>query len=151
MSHESPGSKQVALTPLPTDLLHLVQRAYALWNRSGPTAMARNVWHPEIVWHDPPESPDAGVFHGAEAVARHLGERRQAVGRSVAEVKNAWSVDESEDVLLELSLHSKGQSSGVPLDVSLFHVIRLDEGRVIETREYLRREEALAALRPAPD
>jgi hypothetical protein len=36
--------------------------------------------------------------------------------------------------------------SGIELDVPLFHLIRLREGRAMEVWEYLRREEALEAV-----
>src|SRR5688572_9379923 len=100
MSRRKAGSENVSLTPLPPNLLDVVQRAYAVWNKGGPAAMVRKVWHPKIVWHDPPDSPDFSVFHGAEAVASHLSDRLEAVGRSIVKVENAWSVGDGEDILL---------------------------------------------------
>src|SRR4051794_7740640 len=111
--------------PLPTDALRRVQRAYDGWNEGGPDAMVRHVWHPEIVWHDPPDAPDSSVLHGAEAVARHMSDRFEAIGAATVKVERAWSVGSGETILVELSLRSGGQSSGVELAGPLIHLIRL--------------------------
>jgi ketosteroid isomerase-like protein len=138
--------RSVRLTPLAPDMVDLVRQTYALWNEGGPAAMLRESWHPNLTWHDPPDSHDSSVHHGAAAVERHLNARHEALGRAVVKVENAWWVREGEVFLAELALHSEGQLSGIELDVRLFHLVRISEGRVIETREYLRREQALEAI-----
>jgi hypothetical protein len=42
--------------------------------------MAPGVWHPSLAWHDPPDFPDRTFRRGADAVARHLQVRLEAIG-----------------------------------------------------------------------
>jgi len=145
MSQENIRARRVDLTPLPTDSLDALREGYSVWSEGGPAAM-QDRWHPSIAWHDPPDFPDSTVCRGAEAVARHLSVRLEALGRADLTVKNGWWVREGETFLVELVLHSGGQSSGVALDVPLFHLIRLSDGKPIEIWEYMRRHQALEAL-----
>jgi ketosteroid isomerase-like protein len=142
----SQDAENIKLMPIASDLLDALRQTYRAWNEGGPSAMARGVWHPEIAWHDPPDFPDSTVRRGADVVARHLSARLEALGDTTVTLKNAWQVGEGDVVLAELALHSGGQSSGMRLDVPLFHVARLSGGRAIEVWEYMRREQALEAL-----
>ncbi len=136
------------LSPVEGDELAFLRSRYRLWNEGGTDAMIREVWHPDITYHDPPDFPDATTKHGAAAVADHLNARLEAVPGATFELDRAWWVREGELVLNELSLRIGGQASGVQLDVAIFHLIRFDERlRAVELREHTRIEQALEAVR----
>ncbi len=109
--------------------------------------MARAVWHPEIVWHDPPDFPDRTRRRGAQAVASHLKTRLEATGPAKMTVTGAAWMREGEFVLVELSLRTIGPASGVQLDVPLFHIVRIADGRSVEVWEYMDRRHVDEALR----
>jgi hypothetical protein len=60
-------SDRIDTCAVPQETRELVERLYSDWNVGGPQAMVEKYWHRDIVWHDSPSFPDAGVHHGAEA------------------------------------------------------------------------------------
>ncbi len=135
----------VELRPVSTEVAARLRELYDGWNRGGPEAMVREGWHPEIVWHDPPDFPDARSVRGAEEVERHLEARMEILGRAKIALERAWHAP-GELVLVELSLDTGGRWSGVELEVPLFHLIRLTDGRAAEVREFMRLDQATSSL-----
>jgi predicted SnoaL-like aldol condensation-catalyzing enzyme len=56
-------------------------------------------------------------------------------------------IREGELYVAELSMHATGAGSGVELDLTMFQIVRLAEGRGIEVWDYLDREQAVEAAR----
>jgi len=144
MSRDETDAGAVASTPLSASERDWLDGLYAVWNESGPEGLARAAWHPGITWHDPPDAPDTGVFQGIDAVVEHLRDRLEAIGSATVTVNAAlWA--NRDTVLVEISLRSGGRSSGIELDVPVFHVLHIDDGRVTEVWEYFQRDQALEA------
>ncbi len=146
MSREKVGTELVDVKFAAPEFWEWLRTRYEMWNEGGPNAMVEQAWDPEIVYHDPPDFPDAGVRRGAQALAEHLEGRLEALGHATVTLRSAWWIGEGEKILVELTLHSGGKASGVQLDAPLFHVLRIRDGRVIEFWEFMRREHALEAL-----
>jgi hypothetical protein len=132
--------------PAPPEVLELVHSAYAVWNEGGPRAMAGAVWPPDFVYHFAPEFPGGGEVRGVEAVVTRIADSWvSAFGVSTMTPVQAWSDLAGERMLVELLVRQKGESSGVELDVSLFQLFRMSEGRPVECWDFLSREEAFEA------
>jgi ketosteroid isomerase-like protein len=118
-------------TPAPPGVVTFVSGLYQASEEGGVDAMVRDVWHRDIVWHDPPDFPDAAITRGAAAVAEHLRLRLEAIGRASVVVDDVWSLGDGDAVLVALSLSTGGKSSGVALPpVPLFQILRFEEGRL---------------------
>lgn len=139
--HDSPAALP-AVTP---EQLATIATGYDAWNRGGPEAMAREVWAPEIVWHDPPDFPDATVRRGAREVRRHLEQRIDSMGPVPVTVEGAWRAGDDVTALIELRIRTEGPASGVALDASIYHLIRYAGDRAVEVWEFTRRDDALRA------
>jgi ketosteroid isomerase-like protein len=121
--------------------------AFELWNDEGLEAMAAQFWHPDIVWEEPRNFPDAGVHHGREACVRRMSERFALLGDLRLELVNAEDVAENL-ILIEAIIRGRGTTSGAPGEVREFFLIETDEaGLTTRFREFLDGDAARAALR----
>jgi len=129
-------------------MLDLLREGYRVWNEGGPAAAARDVWHPDIVYHYPPDFPGGGDVHGATAMAEHFATTWvDSIGVGVMQVVRAWWIKEGESTLVELTLRGTGGSSGAEVEVPYFQLHRMSEGRPVECWDYLSREQAFEAAR----
>jgi uncharacterized protein len=123
-----------------------VRAAHRAWNEGGPAALAENFWHPEVVWHEPPETPGAGVYRGREEVLRYFEEFMDTMGKLRIDDEDVIAADGSLAVAV-LHLVGAAPSSEVPIELSVTHVYRLDEDhRAVEVRAYLDPQQALEAV-----
>ena len=118
----------------------LARRGYELWNTGGVQAMIDHVYAPDVVYHEVPEFPDAGVFRGAAAVAARLGELVDAMGDIQMEVRSLEG--RGDYVLAAIEASAKGVASGAPMTTPLFHVFRGSGSRFSEVRAYLGGDQA---------
>ena len=142
MSHKGTDADTATPAPLSSIERDWLDSLYAVWNEEGPVGLAQDIWHPRITWHDPPDAPDAGVYQGLEAVVEHLSNRLETIGRTTVTVDGAWWTDRGRTLVVDISLHSGGQSSGIELDVRVFHVLQMNDGCVVEVWEHFDRDQA---------
>jgi hypothetical protein len=120
--------------------LALTRRGYELWNTGGVQAMIDDVYAPDVVYHDLPEFPDAGVFCGIAAVATRLGELVEAMGVVQMDLRSLEG--RGEYVLAAIEVSAEGVSSGAAMTTPLFHVFRGRGSRFSEVRAYLNEDQA---------
>lgn len=135
-----------ALLPLAEGPVDAIRRNYARWNEGGVQAMLDEFWHPDIVWHDPPDFPDAGSRKGADALALHLAERVEAFEQTLMYVLEAWRVEPDGLILVHMRIHTGGPRTGLELDSPLLHLLRVEDGLTVEGWEYRDLDQALAVL-----
>ena len=128
--------------------------AFDVWNTQGLEAMAERFWHPDIVWEEASGFPDAGVRRGREAAVRRMRERLSLLGHVQVEVLDARQV--GGNTLTEAIVRGAGTSSGAAVEQREFFLNTIGEdGRTLRFREFLDRDEAIAAAegddRPAAD
>jgi ketosteroid isomerase-like protein len=115
------------------------------WNERGIEAI-ENRWHEDVVWEEPAGFPDAGVRRGREEVVRRMRERFAMVGVVTLETVEVEEIGDR--LYAEAIVRGRGSTSGVPTEMHSFWVYDYsDDGRVIRWREFLDRDEALAAAR----
>jgi ketosteroid isomerase-like protein len=123
-----------------------VRAAHRAWNEGGPAALAETFWHPEIVWHEPPETPGAGVYRGRQEVLRYFEQFMDVMGKLRIEEEDVIAADDSLAVAV-VRLVGTAPSSGVPVELPVTHVYRLDtDHRAVEVRAYLDPQQALEAV-----
>lgn len=98
----------------------------------------------EVVYHDPPELPDATTHRGRAAYL----DLKRATEELVTEM--SYEVRELRDfgdrVLTVMRLAGRAHESPIPVEMEVTWVTRWRDGRIVEVHTYLERASALAAL-----
>jgi ketosteroid isomerase-like protein len=94
--------------------------------------------------HELPDIPDTAVYRGRDGFRKWAEAAIETVG--------AWEWEPEEFLLEDGAIHvvqvrlkAQGKGSGVPVDQSVFHVFRLQDGKVLEVRGFLDRKQAMEA------
>jgi ketosteroid isomerase-like protein len=126
------------------ELLAFVRRGYELWNEGDLSSVAA-MWSDDFELHTAPEWPGQHVFYGREAAVRFLTEE-------IAEVISFDRVDVEriervgDELVICMTAHTKGAESELDIGhVPIYHVARIQEGRVNRVRAFLSEEQAMAA------
>jgi ketosteroid isomerase-like protein len=101
-------------------------------------------FHPECEWRTRTDLPDSGTYHGHEEIARMVAEWEVAFDDLVLEPVEIREVAGKVLVLVHTQARIKG--SGEVVEMDEVHVLRMRDGKLIEIREYLTKEEALRSL-----
>jgi ketosteroid isomerase-like protein len=98
---------------------------------------------PDVEWWDRGDDPGATVHRGHEGVRAFLADLAEGVelGAQATEF-----IDTADWVVVCLRLHGRGKGSDAEFEEREVHASRLCDGKVIETREYRTKEQALAAV-----
>ena len=122
--------------------VELVRRRFEAFNRGDLAAMI-GLTDPDAIWWDRPDDPWGGVPHrGRDACIQHLAE---ILEEAELEAQPHEFIDAGPSVVVGVRLVGRGRISGATFEEHEFHVLTLRDGKVIETREYHEREEALGA------
>jgi ketosteroid isomerase-like protein len=100
-----------------------------------------DVLHPEVVYHDAPEFPDATAHHGKAAyleVQRATEELADDIRYEVTEL-----LDLGDRILTVMRLEAV--TRGLPTAMDMVWLTRWSEGSIVEVRSFLSRERALEA------
>jgi ketosteroid isomerase-like protein len=99
--------------------------------------------HPEIELHDPPDFPDADRYVGEAALRKRVVSFAAVGWDGKFEVQEY--LDAGDEVIVMWRAIGSGSVSGVPLDLTLAHVLLFEGGKIRRIRQYLTRAEALEA------
>ena len=119
-----------------------LQRGYQALNR-GDLSGVLKLLDPEIEWHEPEPSPDAGAHTGRDSFERFF--------RSWIDSFDGFRVEpeqvlERDDKLIAVVHQSgRGRASGVEVDARLAHVWTVKNGRAIRWEAIANVEDALRA------
>ena len=127
------------------DLVALAREGIESWNNDGLEAFAQRWWAPEVVWEEAPDFPEAGLHRGREACVKRMLERFEAVGHVELTTGEARQLSDRR-VFFEVIVRGRGSASGVPIEMREWFISEMEQdGRAVFMREFLDREEALAA------
>jgi ketosteroid isomerase-like protein len=119
----------------------LVRRAYASWNQDGPAAIGP-LMTDDVELHDAPQLPDAQVWHGRNAVVSRLESVAAAVGGGTVEFEGFE--DAGGEIVVGMCWQLESETPDVRLG-QVFHVVRVEDGRISSIRVFLTQDEARAA------
>lgn len=99
----------------------------------------------DVELHEVAEVPDAGVYRGHRQV------RKWAEGMLALVEEWRWApeevlVDEGNTFVVRASIIGRS-TAGVPIDMTVFHVIRIDADKVVSFQGFFDRARALEAAR----
>ena len=120
----------------------LVRSAYEAWNTEGPRVL-ESFGADSVELVDPPEMPDSRSYHGHAAVLARLEEVAEAVGGRYAHIDEITPV--GDEVLVALTWRVDATLESAILG-EVFHVVRVEGGKITRMRVFLTRDDALAAV-----
>ena len=137
----APASRDTARA-MSKETVEAVRRGYEIFNRRDIEAWLE-LFHPDVEAHDLAGIPDAPVRRGHDALREW-----------VAMMDDIWAdaryepeefIDAGEFVVVAVHGKARGLRGGVPLDIPMFHVFEIQDGKARRVRAYLDRAEALEA------
>ena len=129
--------------------VEVVRRHFAAFAEGGLDAVAR-YWQPDVEWRAAEgAADDVGVMRGEEALRRYYEDWISTFDDLRAEVDEVL-LDEGDRVAVSVRNSGRGRASGVVTHGRYYVVCTVRDGRIASGREYVRREEALAAFRELP-
>ena len=118
-----------------------LQRGYEALNR-GDLSVVAELLHPEIEWHEPGDSPEAGTHQGRDSFERFL--RGWMDSFDGFRVVPEEVVERGDKVIAVVRQSGRGRTSGVEVNARLAHVWTVSEGRAVRWESVPRPDEALA-------
>jgi ketosteroid isomerase-like protein len=128
------------------ELLAFVRRGYELWNQGDVSAVSQ-MWSDDFEWHNDPAWPGQTIYFGRENVVRFLEEEvADIIHLGEIEVERIERV--GDELVICMLAHTRGFESAVDIGkVPVFHVARVENGRVVRVRAFLDESQAFAAAR----
>jgi len=118
------------------------------FNRKGVRGLARDSWHPDVIWEVPPEwgilAGGECVWCGAERAMTGLEDLEGQLGRIHVEVDEA--IDAGDEVVMMARASGEGAQSGAAVDATLHYAVQVEDGRIRRVRVFSERREALEAV-----
>jgi ketosteroid isomerase-like protein len=99
----------------------------------------------DVELHDLAETPDTGVFHGHAGAREWLAKLEDAWGVGGMRLEPQSFTDGGEVVVGHVRAIATGAKGGVPVEMPLHIVVRLRDERVVWTKPFLDKAEALEA------
>ena len=105
-----------------------LRRGYEALNR-GDLSVVLELLHPDIEWHEPAPSPDAGSHQGRESFERFF--RGWIDSFEGFRVEPEEVVERDETLIAIVHQSGRGRTSGVEVDARLAHVWTIEGGRAV--------------------
>jgi ketosteroid isomerase-like protein len=123
--------------------LEVVRGAYDAFARGDVDALTDRFLHPEVEWRTTPQVPFRGTYRGLEEVLRGMEEWTGPFDEITTEVEEM--IDTGDQVVVRHRMRGRGSDSGVEVDLVLWQVVSVRDGKLVRMYDYLTREEALEA------
>jgi ketosteroid isomerase-like protein len=117
-----------------------VRRGYAALNQ-GDLWVVLDLLDPDIEWHEPAPSPDAGTHQGRESFERFL--RGWLESFDEFRVEPQRIIEQDDRLIAVVRQTGKGRASGLEIEATLAHVWTVADGRAIRWEAVGEPEEAL--------
>jgi ketosteroid isomerase-like protein len=130
------------LTMRPDDLA-VVRGAYDAFGRGDLDALIP-LLHPEIEWRTTSSGPFLGTYHGVDEFRGGMNEWTEPFDDLTTAVQEM--IDVGEHVLVCHRMRGRGRDSGVEVDLVLWQLVSVRDGKLVRMYDYTTREEALEAV-----
>jgi len=108
--------------------VEILEQGYAALNR-GDLSVVRGLLHPEIEWHEPAPSLEAGTHRGRESFERFLSGWLESFEDFRVEPQQI--VERGDRLIVVVRQTGRGRVSGVQVDATLAHIWTVDGGLAI--------------------
>jgi uncharacterized protein len=117
-----------------------LKRGYAALNR-GDLSVVRELLHPDMEWHEPAPSPDAGTHRGRDSFEGFL--RGWLESFDEFRIEPEQVVEHGGRLIAVVHQTGKGRSSGARVDARLAHVWTVEAGKAVRWEAVAKPEDAL--------
>ena len=118
-----------------------LQRGYEALNR-GDLSLVLDLLDPEIEWHEPGDSPEAGTHHGRDGFERFFRSWIETFDEFRVEPEQV--VERGGELVAVVRQSGRGRASGAPIEVRLAHVWTIEHGRAVRWESVPDPEDALS-------
>ena len=105
-----------------------LQRGYEALNR-GDLSLVLELLDPDIEWHEPGDSPEAGTHHGRDSFERFL--RGWTDSFDEFRVEPEHVVERNDELIVVVRQSGRGRASGVEIEIRIAHVWTVEGGRAV--------------------
>ena len=123
--------------------VQVVRSVYDGW-ADGDVTRALEYLDPGIVWEAIPDAPDAGTYRGHAGVRRYMEDWLgdfDSLGLDFEEI-----IDEGQQLVITQCARATGKGSGAKTELHYAAAYRLEQGKIVEIREFRTKAEALEAV-----
>jgi ketosteroid isomerase-like protein len=124
------------------DDVELVRRAYEAYSR-GDLAAAASAYSKDTVWDVSRFRPDVETHSGQEELAKNIGSWRETWSEHSFSLEQA--VDAGDCVVAVINESGRGKASGAPVTIRYGQLIRVSDGKIVETVVFSNPDDAFAA------
>lgn len=127
--------------------VELVRTGYELWNAGDVAGLAALCFADDIEYRNSPEWPGQRVYRGSDVVAHFLKEEvAEIIGLERVRIDRLEVF--GDEILIAMHAQAHGFQSGIDFgEVRVFHVARMQGGKVSRVRVYLDESQAIEAAR----
>ncbi len=118
-----------------------LQRGYEALNR-GDLSVVLDLLDPDIEWHEPGDSPEAGTHQGRDSFERFF--RSWIESFDGFQVEPEQVVERGGKLIAVVHQSGRGRASGIRVDARLAHVWTVKDGRAVRWEAVADPEDALA-------
>jgi uncharacterized protein len=122
--------------------LDTVRAAYDAFAR-GDMDELRTLIAPDIEWRTTPNVPFLGTYHGIDEFFRGMTEWTESFDDMSTEVEEV--IDAGKNAIVGHRMQGRGRDSGVEVNLAIWQVVSVRDGRLTRMHDYATREEALVA------
>ena len=122
--------------------METVRRAYDAFARGDADAI-RSLLAPDIEWRTTPEVPFEGTYRGVDEFFRGMSDWTDSFDDITTEVEEV--IDAGERAVVGHRMRGRGTDSGAEVDLVLWQVVTVRDGKIAAMHDYTTREDALAA------
>ena len=127
---------------MPSQDLDVVRSAYDAFGRGDLDAMME-LLHRDIEWRTTDAVPFEGTYRGIDEFLRGMGEWTEPFDDLTTSVEEMTEVGGR--VLVRHRMRGRGRDSGADVDLVLWQLVTVRDGRLVTMHDYTSREEALHA------
>jgi ketosteroid isomerase-like protein len=127
-----------------SDDVEILRRAYEALNH-GDIEGALAVLDEDAEWTEHSDLPEAGSYHGREAIRAFLVQFLESWQQFHQETEEL--IPGESCVLIMLRSHQRGKGSGIDVEAKYAHLWTMKDGRGVRVDAYFDRKDALRALR----
>jgi ketosteroid isomerase-like protein len=123
------------------DDLDTVRRAYDAFAR-GDLDTLKTFLAPDIEWRTTPDVPFLGNYRGIDDFLRAMNEWTEPFDELTTTVEEI--IDAGDHAIVRHRMRGRGTDSGAEVDLVLWQVVTVENGRLTRMHDFATREEALA-------
>ena len=107
------------------------------------SALARHHMAEDVTYEEDPVWPDAGTYHGLDAVVRRFAEYVDLV--HIEDVEPGKVIEAGDLVLAEIRIAMLGADAGEGVEFLWTYTLQVENGRIVHFRAWYDRKQALEA------